>query len=379
MGLSSWPVASAFLSVRAAFSSAAFEIDGEMFEIETGNFGTTVHIDQNFESNQSQPIFLYWSPYSADVNDNYYHIKIHSERQSIPPPASLMFVTNTASDNISIIDRFKLRVVDVIKSGAAPRGMVYSSLFQQLFIANSGDNSISIIDLASRQNIRTIYLDFGDEPSRLALSHDEMNLYVLNYSSNSLIVYELPSFQETDRQSVGFEPLGIAVGRYSTYISHLSTDYLTQYNPSNLTISNSYEIPGTASEILVDINNNRLYAADDDQRSIIIFNTESGNLDETIRLCGKVTGIVLDNHSGYLFAAQSGCNEISIIQTDNAFLIGQMSLPESPGLITLEPERREIFTVLPHSNQIAAVNLINQSISSIIDVGENPFMILVPK
>jgi len=366
-----------YKSIRIFFSSASFEIEGEIIHKETGNFGTTVHIDQIFETNSSQAIFLYWEPRVANIEENYYIINVYNHQYKIPPPESMMFVSNEDSDNISIIDRSENRVVEVIKSGSAPRGMAYSRLYQQIYIANSGDNSISIIDLSSRFKLRDIYLDHGDEPSRLMISNDEQSLYILNYGSNSLVVYELPSFQEVDRQSVGVDPVGMAIDQFFVYISNQTDDYLNVYNPINRSVAISYETSGTISELLTDSASNSLYVSDNDQHIISVFDTQTGSISETINLCGNVTGMVHNRYSGNLYIAQDDCNEILIVQSENNFIIDQIILPGTPGLITLEPERRNIFAVMPDSNRLAVINITNPKISTLIEVGKNPYMALV--
>jgi len=366
-----------YKSLRLFFSSAIFEIEGKIVSKETGHFGTTVHIVQNFENNSIQTIFLYWEPQVVNIEENYYLINVYNHQPKIPPPESMMFISNEGSNNISIIDRSDYRVVDVIKCGKSPRGMAFSRFYQQIYIANSGDNSISIIDLSSRFKLRDIYLDYGDEPSRLMISEDELYLYILNYGSNSLVVFELPSFQEVDRQSVGVDPVGMAIDQFFVYISNRTDDYLSIYNPINRSVAVSYETSGTTSELLTDLAANRLYVSDNDRNIISVFDIQTGNLSQTINLCGDVTGLVHDQYSGSLYVAQGGCNEISIVQAENNFIINQILLPGYPGLISLDPERRNLFAVLPDINKVAVINITNPKIATITEVGKNPYMVLV--
>jgi len=87
--------------------------------------------------------------------------------------------------------------------------------------------------------------------------------------------------------------------------------------------------------------------------------------------------MVHNRYSGNLYIAQDDCNEILIVQSENNFIIDQIILPGTPGLITLEPERRNIFAVMPDSNRLAVINITNPKISTLIEVGKNPYMALV--
>ena len=209
------------------------------------------------------------------------------------------------------------------------------------------------------------------------ISEDELYLYILNYGSNSLVVFELPSFQEVDRQSVGIEPVGMAIDQFFVYVSSQTDDYVSVYNPLNRSVAISFETSGTISELLADTSSGRLYVSDNDQHIISVFDTQSGNIPQTINLCGEVTGIVNDQYSGNLYVAQGGCNEISIVQAENNFIINQILLPGYPGLISLDPERRNLFAVLPDINKVAVINITNPKIATITEVGKNPYMVLV--
>jgi YVTN family beta-propeller protein len=83
---------------------------------------------------------------------------------------------------------------------------------KQLYVANAGDNSVSVIDIAARKELEVLNAAlFPDAPTGsasngLALSEDQKTLYVANADNNCLAVFDVnkPGFSK----SKGFIPTG---------------------------------------------------------------------------------------------------------------------------------------------------------------------------
>ncbi|MFL6441836.1 MAG: YncE family protein, partial [Nitrososphaeraceae archaeon] len=56
-----------------------------------------------------------------------------------------IYVTNTFSNNISVIDDSKNKVITTIPVGINPYGIVYNPSNHHIYVANHGSNTISVI------------------------------------------------------------------------------------------------------------------------------------------------------------------------------------------------------------------------------------------
>ena len=101
---------------------------------------------------------------------------------------------------------------DSIEVGENPNELLLSKNGKTLFVANAGDNSVSVIDIAKRKVAEVLnaalYPDAptGSASNGLALSDDQQTLYVANADNNCLAVFDVskPGFS----QSKGFIPTG---------------------------------------------------------------------------------------------------------------------------------------------------------------------------
>jgi len=365
--------------LKLFLKSIVITIDGEKSEVGIDSSGVDIRLNLHIDHNSAEAIFIVWNPGEDRPVGAHYRPMFHLRVPAIPPVGSMAFITNEKSGNISLVDRFSYRVVDVLKADSGPRGMAYSRLTQQLYVANSGSDNISVIDISNRQVLRNIELPFGDRPSRLALSPGEDNLYVLNEGSNSLSVIDTRTYQEINRVSLGFSPIGLGADKLSgyVYIGNSLSNNITVYEPARQEIASEMSISGSPREVLIDERNRMLYFSYERQRTLSGIDLTTGNFTVNMNLCSPVTGLAFNRSSRLLYVSLGECSEIGILKPENELNLGRIALPSSPGLLTIDPEARQLMAVLPDSNCVAAVNIINKRLDALIEVGDQPYQVLV--
>lgn len=119
-------------------------------------------------------------------------------------------------------------LVSTIAVGSHPNEMCLSNNHSYLYVANSDDNSVSVIATKNNKVIKTLnaalYPDApsGSTSNGVALSEDDKTLYVANADNNCLAVFDVSDPQES--HSLGFIP----VGWYPTNVKVIGSDiYVT--------------------------------------------------------------------------------------------------------------------------------------------------------
>lgn len=116
-----------------------------------------------------------------------------------------------ASGTVSVVDLGKRVTVAEIAVGLHPSDMALTRDGSRLYVANANSDTVTVIDTASHEAIRTITvrpdpsLGFGSMPNALALSDDENTLYVACGGNNAVAVVALA---ETGDVVLGFIPAG---------------------------------------------------------------------------------------------------------------------------------------------------------------------------
>jgi len=124
-----------------------------------------------------------------------------------------IFTANIRANTISVIERpspnveWKLTVVPV---GKVPEGMDVSPDGKQLWVANSADGSVSIIDVASQKTIEAVRVQ-TKHSNRLKFTRDGKFVLISDPEANEVLILDTTSRKVTRKIPVGNSPEGILI------------------------------------------------------------------------------------------------------------------------------------------------------------------------
>jgi len=90
---------------------------------------------------------------------------------------------------LDVLDRQKKRVTQTVKVGVKPLAVVATGTGDKAYVANSAENTLSVVSLEVFKVLETITV--GDGPNGLAISRNGRKLFVTHSRSNDLWVYDL--------------------------------------------------------------------------------------------------------------------------------------------------------------------------------------------
>jgi YVTN family beta-propeller protein len=114
-----------------------------------------------------------------------------------------LYVANSFSDNVSVIDTRRNEVVATIPVGHNPAEMTFTPDQKQIYVSNSGSDSISVIDLAGNTVASTIPTDHF--PLGMAFTPDGSRL-VISYEPNVVKIITVATGASTPPIKVGLDP-----------------------------------------------------------------------------------------------------------------------------------------------------------------------------
>jgi YVTN family beta-propeller protein len=130
----------------------------------------------------------------------------------LSPDKKSLYISCWGCDKLLTINTESRTIVNEIAVGDNPNELCLTKNGRYLFVANSNDNAVSVIDIKNKKVIETLtaslYPDAppGSTTNGLALSPDEKKLYIANADNNCLAVFNVskPGYSISE----GFIPTG---------------------------------------------------------------------------------------------------------------------------------------------------------------------------
>ncbi len=178
-----------------------------------------------------------------------------------------IYVTNSVDDNVSVIDGALNQVVDTVVVGNKPREIGVNTATNRIFVSNFEDNTVSVIDGTTNQVIDTIAV--GKGPQGIGVNVTANRIYVANSSSDDISVIDGLTNRVIETIAVDVAPTTIEVNTatnriYSVFIASGRTGVIVIDGITN-------QIIDTISS---DINNPRDVGANPDTNTIYLSNDD---------------------------------------------------------------------------------------------------------
>lgn len=117
-------------------------------------------------------------------------------RLLLTPDRTRLLVLNVPAGLLTIVDTASQRVLGSVATGAMPSFITVTSDSKHAFVSNRAANSIAVVDLISRKVVRR--LAAGTGPTGVALNKAGDRLFVANAKDNTIWVFDLLSGQKSD-------------------------------------------------------------------------------------------------------------------------------------------------------------------------------------
>jgi YVTN family beta-propeller protein len=340
--------------------------------------------------------YLHYMPVVNDIIDSFVNNTIQQKKnnndyeQNLPAinvglyPADLsinsktnkIYVANSGSNTVSVIDGFEDKVESKIIVGSEPYGVDVNPKTNKIYVANSGSNTVSVIDGNTNNSIEA-NIPVGKEPYDVVIDSNGRWIYVPNYSSDTVSVIDGNTNIVVKTIPVGINPYSIGingitstlyvVNQYSDTVSVI--EYFTnqtggfEYNHpvENITVG-YFESP---TGIAVDKNLNIIYISIQDSDLIQIINGSSNMKTDSILSRSGLhdpVDIQLNPTTNLIYIANSDSNTVSVINgiVKNGIVgfdrIDEIQVGPEPLDIAINPNTNLIYIANSDSNTVSVID-----------------------
>ncbi|MDE1844113.1 MAG: HYR domain-containing protein [Thaumarchaeota archaeon] len=262
----------------------------------------------------------------------------------LTPTINYIYSVNPISNTVTVIDSSTYAIVDSpIPVGALPYGIAYDSVDNKVYVTNSGDGSISVINPST--NIATTPINGLNSPTGIVFDSTNNMIYVANTGSGSVSVID----PHTDTISgtgihVGGVPYGLAFDKTHNRIYVADSGGVAVIDASTNNIVANISVGTNPQNLVFDSTNGCIYVANSDSNSVSVINTSTNaKIGSDIPVGNTPLGITFNSGQNTIYVANSHDTTVSIIDGNTNTVTSTFTGLQDPFGVTYDPSTGKIF------------------------------------
>ncbi len=341
----------------------------------------SVRSEFNFRVNRKTGYVFFLSfKYKESIEAGFSFSPVFSVSVPAKPILSLAgYISNAVSSNLTVFDKKATQVTGLIPVGREPSGMALDQRSRRLYVADSGDNEILVVDILADQVTNKIRLTSGDRPLELALTPDGRTLLSVNHGSNTVSFIDPTSLFELNRVNVGNGPRSIVIdpaGRRAYVFNTVSGTITVLDIPNRAIITTFSTDPGPLRGDFSPKGDN-LYVIHELSSYLAVIDPVSFRVLKRFSIGPGMISIKVDSRTGLVYISRR--NDI-FVGVYNPFSFVAVDLIRTGGTVnymTIDDEENNLYMVSSEMKRIIVSNLVRKKILYEVDVGETPYWVSV--
>lgn len=289
------------------------------------------------------------------------------------------FASASTSNNNLVLKNISVRT--------APKGIFYDQVNHELYIANYGNKSISVINITTNSVIKVIPTSgscwqFAYDPlnKNLYFSNDFANYIGILDTQNDTIVGNISTGSHKYDVVIIYNPFNNLL-----YVDSNQDNYLLAINTTTKTIVASIPIgkgAGNSDNIAID-KNGFIYVPNHISDTINIIDSKNNSVVKTV-IVGKAPGATLfDPYNGYIYIALQGYvfapqHTMLVFNPVTDKIIKQIPIGNLASALYYDQSHHSIFELNVQNDSLGIINDTTNTIISFIKIGSGASGIALP-
>ncbi len=316
-----------------------------------------------------------WRPEDSIEKGYRFQPFIQAEPQELSARGLLLFISNSGSDYVSVIDRGIERVIGAVTVGDRPLGMALNGTYDLLYVVAAGARSIAVVDTTQFLVQSRIPLPAGAGPTDVVFMPDtheiEGKLYVVNSLSNDVTVVSTLSRRMTKTIPVGNGPSAILAdkGRREVYVANALSNSLSVISSIDDSVAATVAV-GIRPVGIAD-GGDRLYVINEGSNDISMVSKSLRKLIGAIPVVDRPKR-ALSGFDGRLFVLNPGSDSVTFINSQH---VATRTAPagRGPAWAAADEKRNRLYITGSMSDTVAVLDPIGERFIKELHVGKGPY------
>ena len=299
-------------------------------------------------------------------------IRISAHGIVVDSQTGKFYAVNTSKDTVTVLDRnghFDSR----IPVGKEPVSLASNPDTNRIYVANSGSGNVSVIDGHTDKVIATVPV--GESPYVMAVNRPANKVYVSRTFSDVTVIID----GKTDTPITIKAGVGDAVAAESldngTYMASFESLRVTVFDGKN-DLTSKIETPNHMWAIAGSPARNKIYAVSVGNSNVTIIDGTT-HATKTASTGEIPCAVAVDDSSGKAFVANFASNDVTVLDGASDTVVGTINVGPKPQAIAVDSNNHKVYVVSTHERTVTVLDGTNNSVLGTVRTEKWPFAIAV--
>ncbi len=269
---------------------------------------------------------------------------------------------------------YPVGVTGTIKVGTKPYGVAYDSGKGEIFVANYGSNTVSVISDSTNAVVATI--NVGNSPIGVAYDSSKGEVFVANEGSKSVsVISDSTNALVTTISNVGNLPWGVAYDSNMSeiFVANCGDDTVSVISDSTNAVLKTVNVGSSPWGVAYDSSKGWVYVANWNSGNVSVISDSSNTVIATVNVGNNPEGVAYDSGMGEVFVANEGSHNVSAIADTNNTVVATVNVGTDPWDVAYDSGMREVFVTNSWDNTVSIISDSDNTVVATIDVGTQPY------
>jgi len=299
--------------------------------------------------------------------------------------ANKAFITNEKDNTVSVLDVKKMKVIDTVKVGQRPRGIIISNDGRLVLICASDDDRVEVRDVETMK-LKYI-LPSGPDPELMVLSPDDSVLYIANEDDAMVTVVDMADKMIIDDIPVGVEPEGMGLTNNGKVLVNTSetTNMAHFISTDNLEIFENVLVDQRPRVAMFTPDDSEVWVSAEIGGTVKVINPEDRKVSHTINFeipgvneeSIQPVGVRHTKDGKFTFVALGPANRVAVIDQKTKEIIKYLLVGQRVWQMHLTPDEKTLISTNGVSNDVSFIDVEKLKVTKSVKVGRFPWGVAI--
>jgi YVTN family beta-propeller protein len=298
---------------------------------------------------------------------------------AINPVTKIVYVANRDYNTVSLIDANTNSIIKDIQVGISPIYLTVDPITNMIYVVNNGDNTVSVINGKTNSVFKTVY-NVGKSPHSAAVNSKTNMLYVANTGSNTLSVIDGKTNSIVDTITVGKNPYGVAVNPNTNtiYVANHIDNSISVIDGKTNRVVKTFPTGLYPNDVAVNPNADKVYVTLYGARDISIIDGKTYALEKTLTVGRGPSELSINPNTNMVYVVNTKDNRLSVVNPATVrFMINDIQVGSHPNAVAFNPNTNMVYVSNYGDNTSSVIDAKTNVVVKTIALGKNPYGVAI--